>query len=42
MNLLSPQLSELRNMVNVAWLIINQSIAQTENRGAFYNKDLEN
>ncbi len=42
MNLLSPQLSELRNLVNVAWLIINQSIAQTENRGAFYNKDLEN
>lgn len=41
MNLLSPQLSELRNLVSVAWLIITQSIEQKENRGAFYNKDLE-
>ncbi len=39
--LLSPQLSELRNLVSVAHLIITQSIAQTENRGAYYNKDLD-
>lgn len=41
MNLLSPQLSELRNLVSVARLIIHQSIAQKENRGAFFNKELE-
>lgn len=41
MNLLSPQLSELRNLVSVARLIIHQSLAQNENRGAFYNKDLD-
>ncbi|MFA7686335.1 MAG: L-aspartate oxidase [Moheibacter sp.] len=41
MNMLSPQLSELRNLVSVAWLIITQSIEQKENRGAFFNKDLE-
>ncbi len=41
MNLLSPQLSELRNLASVARLIIHQSIAQKENRGAFYNKDLD-
>ena len=37
---LSPKLSELRNLNNVAYLIIKQSIAMTENKGAFYNKDL--
>lgn len=41
MNVLSPQLSELRNLVSVAWLIITQSQEQKENRGAFFNKDLE-
>lgn len=41
MNLLSPQLSELRNLASVAWLIISQSMEQNENRGAFYNKDLD-
>lgn len=40
MNLLSPQLSELRNLVSVAWLIIIQSQERKENKGAFYNKDL--
>ena len=39
-SILSPQLSELRNLVSVAFLIITQSMEQTENRGAFYNKDL--
>lgn len=40
-SILSPQLSELRNLVSVAWLIITQSREQTENRGAFYNRDLD-
>ncbi|MDO5510851.1 MAG: L-aspartate oxidase [Weeksellaceae bacterium] len=39
-SVVSPQLSELRNLSSVAHLIITQSIAQTENRGAFFNKDL--
>lgn len=38
--LLSPKLSELRNLVKISELIIKQSIAMTENKGAFYNKDL--
>jgi L-aspartate oxidase len=37
--LLSPKLSELRNLVKVAELIIVQSIAMKENKGAFFNKD---
>jgi len=37
---LSPQLGELRNMINVAWLIIRQSMQQKENRGTFFNIDL--
>jgi L-aspartate oxidase len=36
---ISPQLSELRNLVNVSYLIIKQSLEMTENKGAFYNKD---
>ncbi|NDW17300.1 L-aspartate oxidase [Dysgonomonas sp. 216] len=40
-SILSPQLSELRNIASVAYLIISQSIEETENRGAFYNKDLD-
>jgi len=39
MSVLSPQLSELRNLVSVAYLIIMHSMEQKENRGAFYNKD---
>ena len=41
LSILSPQLSELRNLASVAFLIINQSIDQKENKGAFYNKDLD-
>lgn len=41
MSVLSPQLSELRNLASVAHLIIEQSINQKENRGTFYNKDLK-
>lgn len=40
-SILSPQLSELRNLVSVAYLIITQSIEQKVNKGAFYNKSLE-
>lgn len=40
-SIISPQLSELRNLVKVADLIIHQSIAMKENKGAFYNKDLD-
>ena len=40
-SILSPQLSELRNLASVAYLIITQSMEQKENRGTFYNKDLE-
>ncbi|WP_417428201.1 L-aspartate oxidase [Halpernia sp.] len=39
-SILSPKLSELRNLVNIAELIIVQSIAMNENKGAFFNKDL--
>ncbi len=41
LSILSPQLSELRNLVSVAHLIITQSQEMKENRGAFFNKDLE-
>lgn len=41
-SIISPQLSELRNLVNVSYLIIKHSIAMKENKGAFYNKDLVN
>jgi len=40
-SLLSPQLSELRNLVSVAFLIITQSLEQKENKGTFFNKDLQ-
>jgi len=38
-SVLSPQLCELRNLITIAYLITQQSIDQTENRGAFYNMD---
>ncbi|MDO5656136.1 MAG: L-aspartate oxidase [Flavobacteriaceae bacterium] len=37
---LSPQLLELRNLVHVSYRIIKDSMKMTENKGAFYNKDL--
>lgn len=40
-SILSPQLSELRNLVSIAYLIIIQSLEQKENKGTFFNKDLE-
>lgn len=36
---LNTALSQLRNMVNVAHLIIQQSLARNENRGGYYNED---
>lgn len=38
---LTPQLSELRNLVNVSYLIIKHSLQMKENKGAFFNKDLQ-
>lgn len=37
---ISAPLIELRNMISVAHLIVEQSAARTENRGGFYNVDL--
>jgi L-aspartate oxidase len=36
---LSPQLSELRNLNAIAYLIVTQSLARKENKGAFYSLD---
>ncbi len=36
---LNTALSELRNMVNVSYLIIEQSLKRQENRGGFYNEN---
>lgn len=38
-SVISPELSELRNLVNVSYLIIKNSLEMTENKGSFYNKD---
>jgi len=38
-NKLTPQLCELRNMVSVAYLLINQALQIKENKGVFYNND---
>jgi len=40
-SVLSLQLCELRNIINVAYLIVTQSLARKENKGGFYNIDLE-
>ncbi len=36
---LNTTLSQLRNMINVAYLIIQQSLKRKENRGGYYNED---
>ncbi|MDB9822018.1 hypothetical protein OAC17_04730, partial [Flavobacteriaceae bacterium] len=36
-NKLSPQICELRNMVSVAYVLVNQSLELTKNKGVFYN-----
>ena len=38
-NKLTPQLTTLRNLVSVAYLMIKQSQKYPENRGVYYNKD---
>lgn len=38
-SVISPELSELRNLVNVSYLIIKHSLEMKENKGAFFNKD---
>lgn len=35
---ISPQLSELRNLISIAYLIVQQSLARTENIGAFFRQ----
>lgn len=37
---LSPKLSELRNLTDISYLIIKESMQMHENKGAFFNKDL--
>ncbi len=41
-SVLSPQLCELRNMIDIAYLIVNHSIKRKKNKGVFYNIDLIN
>lgn len=41
-NKLSPQICELRNMISVAYVLVNQSLAITENRGVYYNHNFSN
>lgn len=41
-SVISPELSELRNLVNVSYLIIKHSLEMKENKGAFFNKDFAN
>ncbi len=36
---ITPSLCELRNMINVAHLIISQSLDRKENKGGYFNKD---
>jgi L-aspartate oxidase len=39
MTKISPQLIELRNMITVAYLVVQQSRARRENRGVFFQTD---
>jgi L-aspartate oxidase len=38
-NKLTPQLTTLRNLVSVAYLMIKQSQQHPENKGVYYNQD---
>ena len=40
--IVSAPLMELRNLVNVAYLIVKQAMERTENRGLHYNSDYAN
>ena len=39
--IVSPALCELRNMINVSYLIVKAAMARQENRGLHFNTDLE-
>ncbi len=41
-SILTPRISELRNMINVAYLVIKQAVARKENRGLQYSLDYSN
>lgn len=41
-NQVLPELAELKNLITCALLIVKQSLERTENRGVFYNVDLDN
>jgi L-aspartate oxidase len=36
---LTPQLTTLRNLVSVAYLMVKQSQQQPQNKGVYYNQD---
>lgn len=38
--IVSPALCELRNMINVSYLVVKAAMARTENKGLHYNSDL--
>ncbi|CAN5428567.1 L-aspartate oxidase [soil metagenome] len=40
--IVSPALCELRNLINVSYLVVKAAMARDENRGLHYNTDLEN
>lgn len=37
----SPALCELRNMINISYLVVKAAMQRTENRGLHYNSDLD-
>lgn len=39
-SILSPKLSELRNLTSISYLIIKHSLQMKENKGSFFNRDL--
>ena len=39
--IVSPALCELRNLINVSYLVIKGAMARTENKGLHYNSDLD-
>ena len=40
-NTLSSQICELRNMISVAYVLVNQSLEINENKGVFYNENYD-
>jgi len=37
----SPALCELRNLINLSYLVVKAAMQRTENRGLHYNSDLD-